>query len=240
MRSNRLVHLTGALIGLGAIAGWVVAKASGIPFIDGLDDAEAVQTADAVAAALALVSALSLGVFAIQPSPTGCPAHADVAHERRGGRAGRLRHVRRRHPHPCGRRARWWRTRPQQGLESSEPPTLIEPYDGTLPVNLAGVEGVTPAQQAAAEGSSRTIQDLPQWSDPQVALAAGFHSIGDGATGIEHFVNEEYMTDESFLDPNRPESLVWDTTSGSRRLVAAMYMAEQGLPLDEVPTSAGT
>ena len=72
-----------------------------------------------------------------------------------------------------------------------------------------------------------------------MALAAGFHSIGDGATGIEHFVNEEYMTDESFLDPNRPESLVWDTTSGSRRLVAAMYMAERGLPLDEVPDIGG-
>ena len=73
MRSNRLVHLTGALIGLGAIAGWVVAKASGIPFIDGLDDAEAVQTADAVAAALALVSALSLGVFATPAVANGVP-----------------------------------------------------------------------------------------------------------------------------------------------------------------------
>jgi hypothetical protein len=72
-----------------------------------------------------------------------------------------------------------------------------------------------------------------------VAEAAGFRSIGDGFTGVEHFVNSEFMSDEFFLDPDHPESLVYDTKSGGRRLVAAMYMADKGTPLADVPNLGG-
>src|SRR5690606_24604743 len=103
------------------------------------------------------------------------------------------------------------------------------------------VEGVTPEQQAAAENLiAVTLHGLPQWADYRVAEAAGFHSIGDGLTGTEHFVNEAYLDDDIILDPDYPESLVYDTSGGGRRLVAAMYMLKRGTPLSEVPDIGGS
>ena len=114
------------------------------------------------------------------------------------------------------------------------------PYDPAKPIDLGGVPGVTPQQQAAAENLvAITVHYLPQWADPAVAEAAGFHSIGDGSTGVEHFVNEAFMDDDVILDPNKPESLVYDTTDGGRKLVAAMYMLKKGTPLDQVPNIGG-
>ena len=84
-----------------------------------------------------------------------------------------------------------------------------------------------------------TLLLLPQWSDPEYALANGFHSIGDGFTGTEHFINDEFLNDDVIFDPARPESLVWDTSSGERRLVAAMYMLREGTPMAEAPNLGG-
>jgi len=116
-----------------------------------------------------------------------------------------------------------------------------KPYDPTKPIDLSGTPGVTPQEQTQAENLIRvTLDRLPKlWSDPAVAIAAGFRSIGDGGTGIEHFVNEKFMNDNVMLDPDQPESLVWDTTGGGRKLVAAMYMANKGMTLDQVPDIGG-
>ena len=54
------------------------------------------------------------------------------------------------------------------------------PYTATLPVDLSGTPGVSAEQQAFAENLvTDTLERLPQWSDPAVAEAAGFRSIGD-------------------------------------------------------------
>lgn len=114
------------------------------------------------------------------------------------------------------------------------------PYDPALPIDLGGTAGVTPEQQAAAENLiATTLVKLPQWTDPDVAEEAGFRSIGDGGTGVEHFVNQDFMDDDTMLDPDEPESLVYDTSDGGRRLVAAMFMSKPGTPLDEVPEVGG-
>ena len=71
---------------------------------------------------------------------------------------------------------------------------VAKPYDPTLPIDLSGTPGVTPQQQAAAENLiAVTLVELPQWSDYRVAEAAGFKSIGDGATGHEHFVQWDWI-----------------------------------------------
>lgn len=114
------------------------------------------------------------------------------------------------------------------------------PYDPTKPIDLGGVEGVTPEQQATAENIvAVTVMRLGQWADASVAEAAGFRSIGDGGTGIEHLVHTEFRADGIFLDPDRPESLVYDTSEGGRRLVAAMYMVDEGTALEDVPDYGG-
>jgi hypothetical protein len=98
--------------------------------------------------------------------------------------------------------------------------------------------GVTPEQQAAAD---RLLADtkaaLPQFTD-EAAHAAGFRTIGDGGTGTEHLLNWDWITDDVVLDPNRPESLVYNVSrDGTRQLAAAMFILPPGA---EVPDIGGT
>ena len=96
-----------------------------------------------------------------------------------------------------------------------------KPYDPSLPIDLSGTPGVTPQQQAAAENLiAVTLVDLPQWSDYRIAEAAGFQSIGDAGTGHEHFVQWDWINDDVLLDPDFPESLVYEPQpDGSKKLV---------------------
>ena len=115
-----------------------------------------------------------------------------------------------------------------------------QPYDPALPIDLSGVEGVTPEQQARAENLiAITLHALPRFADPAVAEAEGWHSIGDGGTGYEHFVNWPLINDDKILDPDFPESLVYQVIGGQKTLVAAMYMLPDEYTLDTVPDLGG-
>jgi hypothetical protein len=115
------------------------------------------------------------------------------------------------------------------------------PYDPTLPIDLGGVPGVTPQQQAFAENLvASTVRDLPQWSDLAVVEAAGFHSIGDAITGHEHYIQWDWIDDDVWLDPDHPESLVFEPQpDGSKKLVSVMFMLPGGYPLEDVPDWGG-
>ena len=120
-------------------------------------------------------------------------------------------------------------------------PSSAEPYDPTLPIDLSGVAGVTPEQQAFAENLvAVTVVRLPQWSDPVVAEAAGFRSIGDGVSGHEHYVQWDWIEDDVWLDPDGPESLVYEVQhDGTKHLVSAMYMLPSSMQLSDVPDYGG-
>jgi hypothetical protein len=119
------------------------------------------------------------------------------------------------------------------------------PFDPTMPIDLGGMPGVTPQQQAEAENLlAVTLLRLPQFADPAVAEARGYHSIGDGVTGFEHFVNRDLIDDGQILDPDYPESLVYQRvyrreTGAGLELVAAMSMLERGSTIDDVPDFGG-
>ena len=123
---------------------------------------------------------------------------------------------------------------------AAAPPAPV-PFDPEAPIDLSGTPGVTAEQQAFAENLvSSTIRDLPQWADPAVAEAAGFHSIRDAATGYEHYIQWEWIDDDVWLDPDHPESLVYRVEpDGSRTLASAMYMLPNSMALDEVPDYGG-
>jgi hypothetical protein len=118
-----------------------------------------------------------------------------------------------------------------------------KPYDPSLPIDLGGVPGVTPQQQARAENLiAITLADLPRFADYHTAEAAGYRSIGDAVTGDEHFINVAYFDDGRILDPEYPESLVYEPDpSGAtgKKLVAAMYMLAPNQTLDDVPDVGG-
>lgn len=216
-RSSRsVVRWIGAVLALGAVVGWVTAKTIGISFVQGLQSPEPVQTADAVAAALAVTAAVMIGLASLprlrsmhdQSRPPALVASAAVAVLAVVAVNGIDSHDHGTHVTAAAGHAH-------------AAPMAAHPYDPTKPIDLGGVPGVTPQQQAAAESLVViTLARLPHWADASVAEAAGFRSIGDGFTGVEHFVNQTFMTDDVILDPDRPESLVYDTKSGGRRLVA--------------------
>ncbi|MET0325398.1 MAG: hypothetical protein ABW219_09265 [Ilumatobacteraceae bacterium] len=139
-----------------------------------------------------------------------------------------------------GARADQCSTHEHASSTPSQPATVA--YDPTKPIDLSGVEGVTPEQQAYAENLvAVTLVKLPQWSDPAVAEAAGFHSIGDEATGFEHYIQWDWIDDDVFLDPDAPESLVYRAApDGSKTLVSAMYMLPTSVALEDVPDFGGT
>ncbi|MEP7201243.1 MAG: hypothetical protein ABI894_01465 [Ilumatobacteraceae bacterium] len=114
-------------------------------------------------------------------------------------------------------------------------------YDPTQPIDLGGVAGVTPEQQAAAENLvALNVVRLPQWSDYKVAEAAGYHSIGDGGTGFEHFIDWDLINDDVALDPDQPESLVYQPQpDGTKKLVSAMYFLPDSVALTDVPNIGG-
>ncbi len=232
--------LTGsALAGLGlgtglvAFVGWVWTKTAGIPFVEGIDRAEPVRLADALAAGLALVVVASATKALVArplvlPRPVAVGVVLAIAALTVPGTLAAIDH-----PHSGGH------TLPDGTAQvaSAVPPRAFDP---ALPIDLGGVDGVSPQQQARAENLlAATVLRLPQWSDAEYALANGFRSIGDGFTGTEHLLNPAFVADATLLDPDAPESLVFDTSGGGRRLVAAMYMMPPGSTFDDVPDIGG-
>ena len=115
-----------------------------------------------------------------------------------------------------------------------------KPYDPTKPIDLGGTPGVTPAEQHRAEALLRaTIVDLRRYQYPTEAMAAGYRSIGDAATGDEHYVKWSDVNDGHILDPARPESLVYEMRDGRQQIAAAMYMLPFGSRFTDAPDVGG-
>lgn len=263
IRSGRLLALVGAAGNLACLAGWVLAKTEGISFVNGLEEAESVQFADGLAAGLAavailvaLVQALGRPLIARQPRIPllGAAALATVflavpgmvstgSHSHTGGHGEDEGHA-----HGDADMAA---DHPEGHEDAVVPPKA---YDPTLPIDLSGVEGVTPEQQARAENMiAITLSRLPQFNDAATAFAAGYRSIGDSITGHEHFIKWDLIDDGKTLDPDFPEALVYEVAegdrsfrgidapppAGTRKLVSAMFMLGTGSSLETVPDLGG-
>lgn len=237
--SKRWLAFGGAVVNAAFVVGWVMAKTSGLSFIQGLDVVESVQFADFAAATLATAAVIGATVTAIRglrPTSLGpsvlaigavvstlvaVPAMvAAGSHTHAPGGAGHeTLHV-------------------HANTASAVAP---KPYDPTKPIDLGGVPGVTPQEQARAENLiAITLNRLPQFADYHVAEANGYRSIGDALTGDEHFINISYFDDGRILDPDHPESLVYEPDGkGGKKLAAAMYMLAPNQTLNDVPNVGG-
>jgi hypothetical protein len=116
---------------------------------------------------------------------------------------------------------------------ATAPLTWPRPWDPTGPIDFSGVDGVSAEQQARAEQLVRdTLAELPQFADVSTVGALGYRSIGDSSTGFEHYINPGLIFDDVWLDPNQPESLVYQVDGSQRTLVSAMFIANSR-PLDD-------
>lgn len=254
-RDHPAVAFAGALGNLVAVGGFVLAKTSGISFIDGLQAAEPVQFADGAAAALAAAAAVlgllaavsAAGAAAEGSSPQLPRLAAPLAAVAVAALALPAMVTATDHQHEGAHGDEVLAATATGGTthddEHAEPVSLPpKPYDPTKPIDLSGVDGVTPEQQARAENLiAITLLRLPKFADPAVAEAAGFRTIGDGFTGHEHYINWDYLDDGRLLDPDHPESLVYETYRDGRpkQLVAAMFMLGSTDTLDDVPELGG-
>jgi hypothetical protein len=119
----------------------------------------------------------------------------------------------------------------------THPPDPTEP---TGPIISLTDPRLTPAQRAAAQQLiDVTRAGMARFSGVASLTAAGYASIGDGATGYEHFVNWSYLTDAYELDPNRIESVVVQHSGGVKTIVSAMYILSLGKTMADVPDIAG-
>ena len=95
-------------------------------------------------------------------------------------------------------------------------------------------------RDAARELIDETTSVTAVYADVAAATAAGYQSIGDAASGFEHYVKPQYLADGAELDPGRPESLVYEVQpDGSRRFTTVMYILDAGTTMDDVPDIAG-
>jgi hypothetical protein len=240
--SNRkLIGLALGVTNLAFVAAWAMAKvgSNGISFVDGLDSKEPMQWADGMAAGLAAATVIGVALAAIWRwrIPAGDALvrvlALPVAALTISGMVAAGGHT---HAHGEGADGH------AHGAGTVEAAAVVPPHPFVPgePIDLGGVPGVTPAQQAEAENLlASTLYFLPHWSDYKVAEAEGWASIGDAATGHEHFVNTDLFDDGKVLDPTAPESLVYANVGGVRTLQAAMFMMPTGSTMADVPNTGG-
>ena len=210
------------LVNAGAVVGWILTRTSGISFINGLETSEKIQAADALCAALGAFSILAvigghrlnkdwIHPFAVTALTAAIAAPAALA---------TTNHV---HAHGT-----------DDHSHVSTTANWPRPFFAGAPIDIAGVDGVTAAQESRATNLIKdTEANLVHWADYKVAEAEGWRSIGDQATGYEHFVKFAAMDDGKFLDATAPESIVYKVYGDTRILVSAMYMAEGAPALDD-------
>ena len=256
VRGGRAVAVATAVVNGGAVVAWIVTRLSGISWIEGLEQSEAPRFADAVCAALGAV-AVGAAVVALRGgadmSTRATPARLGLSAIGVGAVTVAAMMSGTTHTHdadavdghshdetPATTVAGAHDASGAHDQASTHGPASVA-YDPTMPIDLSGVDGVTPAQQAFAENLvAVNVVRLPQWADPAVAEAAGFHSIGDDDGGHEHYVNWDWIDDDVSLDPDAPESLVYQPQpDGSKKLVSAMYMLPDHVALQDVPDYGG-
>jgi hypothetical protein len=100
---------------------------------------------------------------------------------------------------------------------------------------------LTPAQRAAAvDLIDRTRTAMQAFPDEAAVVRAGYQSIGDAATGFEHFVSWGYLLDGHEVDPAHIESIVLRVSGSTKTVESAMYILTVGKTMADVPDIAGS
>ncbi len=86
----------------------------------------------------------------------------------------------------------------------------------------------TPAERAAAQLLlEQTKLGTHPYQDLAVALAAGYKVVTPPDQPIVHYVNPAYLVSGDTLNPQRPESLIYGSSTRGPILLAAMYIAHR-------------
>ncbi len=244
MRPMRAVAWAGVVLNAVFVGTWLLSRTVGLPLVDSLRGVEPAGTQDVMAAALGATAVAAALLSIVQPVrratlETGWVIASVVAVTFVAVPAMAAEHTHAAgHVHTDGTVAAAADHAGHQHVDSATP-TSADGHHHEVPARLD--HDPTDAQlQAAADLILSTKEATVQYSDVKAAEANGYRSIGDGFTGVEHFINSEYMNDTDTLDPAKPESLVYrvnpDTT---RQFITVMYILPNGSTMDDVPDIAG-
>ena len=243
-RPMRAVAWAGVALNAVFVGAWLLSRTVGLPLVDSLRGVEPAGTQDVIAAALGATAVAAALLSVVQPVrratletgwviasvvavtfvavPAMAAEHTHGAEHVHGGTTVAAADDHAGHQHTDSATAA-----SADGHHHEVPARLDhDPTDAQL--------------EAAADLIVSTKQATVQYSDVRVAEANGYRSIGDGFTGVEHFINSEYMNDTDSLDPTKPESLVYRVNPDkTREFITVMYILPNGSTMDDVPDIAG-
>lgn len=217
-----------------AVAVWVFTRFADVGWIDGLTK-EAPQFLDSACAGLGVLAMVGAGVALVRPRAQLPAVRTGVAATAAGvlAVAAMLNGVGHVHSHGGDSHAHGDQGAHGDHGDHEASANWPRPFDPKQPIDVSGVSGVTTEQELRATMLIRaTLDDLPAFADVNSIGALGFRSIGDAATGYEHYINTGYIRDDNFLDAKHPESLVYKVDGANRTLVSAMYIAK-GKKIDD-------
>ena len=233
--ATRAVVAPGVLLQLAALATWAASRTSGIGWFPGLEHAETIGFQDTTVVTLEVLAALA-GVGALL-----VPAIAAISATKASAAIGAvlmaaaLPAMVSPHPH-----AEDDDSHGHSELAAGAAVSAATEHDNE-DNGLPEVAGVTPEQRTrAAKLIAETEKSLMRFPTVAAAEAAGYRSIGDAITGFEHFVNRSYLANDTVVDAQEPESLVFKVeTGGTRSLASAMYILPPRKTMADVPDIAG-
>ncbi len=260
VQRRRWVGAIGVVLGGVAAAGWVATTTIGIGAVEGLDRSHDAGLANVTAAAMAALScvfsaaaamgwsltwgartSISGGLAAVLVGLAAVPGLLSLGTNDDASRTDRAAGASDEQAEDEGVASDTTAVEGEVEERAGPDDTFPRLFDPTLPIDLSGAPGVTPEQQAEAENLvAVTLDRLPRYADPQVAIEEGFASIGDGFSGHEHLLKPAHLSDEFVLDPDRPEALVYEIEGGEKTLVAAMFVLSQGQGIEDVPDLGGS
>ena len=244
MRPMRAVAWAGVALNAVFVGAWLLSRTVGLPLVDSLRGVEPAGTQDVIAAALGATAVAAALLSVVQPVrratlETGWVIASVVAVTFVAVPAMAAEHTHgATHVHGDGTVAAADDHAGHQHTDSATAASA-DGHHHEVPARLD--HDPTDAQlEAAADLIVSTKQATVQYSDVRVAEANGYRSIGDGFTGVEHFINSEYMNDTASLDPAKPESLVYRVNPDkTREFITVMYILPNGSTMDDVPDIAG-
>ena len=253
VRSSRVLGLVGAAGNAAIIGGWVLAKTTGIRFVDGLTEAEGVQLADGLAAALAALAvaaallglsartpsrlssgrlALTSGVAALAVAVLAVPGMASAGSHAHSGSGHDDGHATAASDHHDDGEAHGTVASPTATAGSADhghAPSASQPAGTAAAPGVLHEHGPTIVVTAAElEGAARLVAEtkagVARLHDFEAAKAEGYYEVAPPRNKLVHYLHGGYNRDGRVLDPEKPESLIYlQLPGGTWRLVGAMY-----------------
>jgi len=264
-RPGRRTVFAGVAINLAVLGAWGVTRRADIDAVEGLEQAQSVGFADGLAAGLAVVAAvgaaLSLGtivlprltravvpaivaVIAVATVPAMATPHdhddhapdAELAagHHDDPGHAHDDSHGDADHHDPAT---------DADADPDPDPDEVATSEELGYPASFASFLDQAPSAEARTRAEQLIIdthEAMRAFPDEAAIQAGGFVSIGDGATGWEHYIHLGRILDPAVLDPAGIESIVLKVDpDGTKEVASAMYLLPFGQTMDDVPEIAG-